>query len=108
METMIPKDYRNAFPKFGTLDIDLPPGFVDCSRDYEACPSFENLELGLRIYVNYADSSLWEAPEIEARFRVWRFGPATSLLLTDDWAEVLALVAGYAASNVMQFPRSGY
>jgi hypothetical protein len=108
METTMSPDYRKAFPNFGILDVDLPPGFVDCSCDYEACPAFENLSLGLRIYVNYVDRSLWEAPETEARFRVWRFGPATSILLTDDWAEVLALVAGYDASNVVQFPRSGY
>lgn len=97
--------YRKDFPEFGALDVELPSGFVDCSCDYEACPSFENPALGLRIYVNYTDRALWEAPETVARFMIWRLASGTTLLATDDWNEVLTLVAGYDSTNVVQFPR---
>jgi hypothetical protein len=100
------QNFRKDFPLFGELDVELPPGFVDDSDEHEACPSFKNSAINIRIYVNYGERSLWEFPETMARFRVQGLGVNDTLLLTDDWDEVLELLAQYASGRLIQFPRS--
>ncbi len=97
--------YRDVFPDFGDIDVSLPAGFHDCSDPIESCPSFENTELGLRIYIANASPDRREFPDNEARFRVWHRVAGRTLLLTDQWNEVEDFVARCKPTNVLLFDR---
>ncbi len=60
----------SAFPDF-QLDIELPAGFRDVSFVNDSCPSFQNDDLDLLLFVDYADPAKREYPETE-RFSLIR------------------------------------
>lgn len=92
MTTEMPQ-YKKAFPDFN-LDIDIPEGFVDCSWENEPCPSFQNIDLELILYVDYADTNLREFKDIE-RFSLVATKNGMfmenndQLITTDNWDEIL-------------------
>lgn len=97
--------YRLAFPDFGDLDVALPEGFADASVDFEISPSFENRELGLRLYVGHADPARRDPVHGNGRFCVARLVDGRTLLQTDDWSLVTDLIAESKPSNLLPFRR---
>ncbi|BBZ93049.1 hypothetical protein BRDID11004_60530 [Bradyrhizobium diazoefficiens] len=88
-------DYRKEFPDFPAADMPaLPQGFEDNSWHNDSCPNFTSAELGLRIWIDYADKAQREHPDA-SRFVL---EPAenedtiTDPIITDDWAVILAAV----------------
>lgn len=85
---------QTEFPNF---DGDLPviDGFEDTSYRHDICPSLTNKELGLQLFVDYADPDLSEYPDLRRSGDVGRFrlvsGEATTHL--DDLGERLAEIA---------------
>jgi hypothetical protein len=75
----IPK-YAIEFPDYGMLDVTIPDGFEEASWHNDACPSWINETLHLRLMVDYADPNDSEAAQIFGgeyhRFQIDR--------LTDD------------------------
>lgn len=56
-------NYREEFPEFGELDVELPEGFVDASWKNDAMPCFTYTHDDgsvLRLWVDYADIKLSE------------------------------------------------
>ena len=93
--------YKTEFPDFGELDVAVPSDFEDTSWHNDVCPSFRSSSRGFLLYIDYADEEKREFPEDKARFTVERmigdtFTPdnsnVTTLLFTDDWNAVLALI----------------
>jgi hypothetical protein len=84
----------HSFPDFPAEDFPaLPEGFEESSYSNDICPSMASASLF--IFVNYADKALRER---DFRYQVCRYDPSDCevgdvLLTTDDWAEVLALIA---------------
>lgn len=100
--------YKTEFPDFGDLDIELPPDFEDTSWRNDTCPSFRSMSRSLLLYIDYADPAAREYPE-STRFTVERvigetFAPdnsnVTTLLHTDDWSAVDALLKMDFASKL--------
>lgn len=82
--------YQAEFPDYPELDVWLPPGYVDTSWHNDTCPSFERTFAGgliARILIDYPDNDEREEPD-NPRFVAW--GPPRPMLVTDDWAEVVA------------------
>lgn len=83
-------DYRKEFPDFGELDIELPEGFVDRSWHNDAMPCFLNKELGLELWVDYADPELSELGREKETGRYPRFIVAdldgNTLASCETWA----------------------
>lgn len=53
-----------AFPDFDVATLPaLPDGFEDASFANDACPSFQHDDLGMILYVDYADAAQREHPE---------------------------------------------
>lgn len=97
--TITPKVFTTEFPDFPAADLPaLPPGFIDSSWRNDACPSMQNTDLSLHIFCDFADAAKREHTDAE-RFIIWALTADGSLddgqgaiLLTNDWAEVLALI----------------
>lgn len=54
-------NYREEFPEFGELDVQIPLGFNDVSWHNDAMPSFQmKLPCGnsVRLWIDYLDRSL--------------------------------------------------
>jgi hypothetical protein len=90
--------YHAAFPSFGLLDVELPPGFVDASYHNDAMPRFERTSNGkiARVWIDDAEKEARDSPDA-ARFTCEVFeGEEThsdhQQFHTDDWREVLAWV----------------
>lgn len=89
-------NYKEAFPDFGELDVEMPEHLKDVSWSNEPCPCFHSAEARVFLYVDYADRGLREFPEIE-RFGLQAAGEDGQhledenrhLLHTDDFALVL-------------------
>lgn len=93
------------FPDFDQSTLPLiPPGFEDQSWRNDTSPRFHHTGLRLTLWIDYADPALAEFPEERAtgimkRFAVYSTDAegaelgAGPDLETDDWAEVLALIA---------------
>lgn len=48
--------YQTEFPDFKPADMPaIPAGFADSSWHNDACPRFENEQLGLTLWVDYLD-----------------------------------------------------
>ncbi|CCD94659.1 hypothetical protein BRAO375_3660053 [Bradyrhizobium sp. ORS 375] len=89
-------DLAREFPGYpaDTLPA-LPAGFVDSSWRNDACPSFDNAALCLRIWCDHPDPSQREFPS-NARFCVSETlpnGESRDLVCSDDWQLVLDCVA---------------
>lgn len=96
--------FREEFPDFPAAEMPaMPDGFDDSSWKNDACPSIKNETLGLLVFVDYVDASLREHPETP-RFVVLKLDAegcledCESLLVTDDWSAVLALIDAKAVS----------
>lgn len=96
--------YREAFPDYGKLDVEIPDGFVDVSNPRYGCPSFACEELGLLLWIDYADSSkggmlLEDHPRFtlqRATFNTQK-GPhgwelKERILNTDEFSEILQAI----------------
>jgi hypothetical protein len=82
------------FADFPAADFPpLPDGFVDTSWHNNVCPSMTNAALGLEIFCDYTDTSKREAPGGKRFSVIHESDVGRSLLDTDDWNEVLVLIA---------------
>jgi hypothetical protein len=95
-------DWQEEFTDFPAADMPPRlPGFVDTSWRNDACPSFADESLGLSVWIDYADPSRREHPEIE-RFSISEIDDSGAhigeepALTTDDWAKVLDFIAARA------------
>jgi hypothetical protein len=91
--------YQKEFPDYPPADMPaIPAGFVDTSWHNNNAPSFENRALGLSIWIDFADPQMRDCEGSE-RFIVNEvksdgvFKSDEAILCTNDWADVLALVA---------------
>lgn len=92
--------FTTEFPDFAPDSLPaLPEGFVDISWHNDACPSFASDTLGLCVFIDFADPAQREFPETP-RFTVFDWDAENGYdtkqtvdLNTDNWAEVMALVA---------------
>jgi hypothetical protein len=87
--------YLTAFPDFPPADMPaIPQGFEDSSWHNDSCPSFTSEELGLRIWIDFADPEQRDITE-GSRFAL---EPSESLdnitdpICTDDWQAILDAV----------------
>jgi hypothetical protein len=87
--------YCTEFPDFHASDMPaIPRGFEDNSWHNDSCPNFISEELGLRIWIDFADKHQREIAE-GSRFVL---EPAdnedniTDPICTDDWAVILEAV----------------
>ena len=86
------------FPDYdlSTLPV-IPEGFVDCSWRNDTCPTWHHEAMGLSLCIDYADPLDREWLDETARFSLTvenACGEAAVLLVTDDWSEVLEVIAG--------------
>ena len=91
--------YRTEFPDFDPATLPaIPEGYDDASWGIEACPSFTNADLGLTIWVDYADASVREHPE-GPRFGIYACdGDGARIddgfeFDSDDWQAILDQIA---------------
>lgn len=91
--------FQTEFPDFPAADFPaLPEGFTDSSWGNDACPSMINEAIRLHIFVDYLDPAKRNFGGEQPRFQVaaldenGSFTGEDSLLDTDDWTEVLALI----------------
>ena len=93
--------FRTEFPDFPLADYPtLPPGFRDSSWHHDVCPSMRNETLGLLVFIDFTDVTKREFTDDDSpRFSVLKMDGdgclenSDTILTTDDWAEVLALIA---------------
>lgn len=94
------RTYLTEFPKFGELDVDLPPGFQDKSSRADAMPSFIKVLSApdvlpvteLVLTIDHADAAARRNPE-SGRFTLLVMQDHAELLgsfETDDYAEILS------------------
>lgn len=94
MNAKVP-DYKLACPNF-VLDVNIPDGFIDRSR-YGQCPSFENKDLDLILYIDYSDPELRAFADSE-RFTLVpkEYGTIRELhektISTDNWDEIIEAI----------------
>jgi hypothetical protein len=97
---------ESEFPDFDLATLPaMPEGFEDVSWHNDTCPSFIDEARGLIVFVDYADPSLSEYPNerrngTAKRFVVCRYDTDMgmtheTLLKTDEWSEVLSLIASH-------------
>ncbi|MGE8636148.1 MAG: hypothetical protein ACN6P8_21585 [Achromobacter piechaudii] len=85
---------RREFPSFDISTLPpLPEGYIDSSSYIDAAPSFENVERGLKVYIDFANYSDRESGRSQ-RFCVSRYDEDEGdyedvALSTNDWAEVV-------------------
>jgi len=85
---------RREFPDYDITTLPtIPEGYRDASSYIDAAPSFENLERGLKVYVDYANYADRESGRSQ-RFCVSRYDEEAGdfedvALSTNDWAEVI-------------------
>lgn len=88
-------NYQKEFPDFPPADLPaIPQGFEDNSWHNDSCPNFTNAELGLRIWVDYADKAQREHPDA-SRFVLEpsdNEDTITDPICTDDWAVIIEAV----------------
>lgn len=92
--------YKETFPKFGNLDINLPPGFVDESSEDNAMPTFVK-KLGngnmLRLWIDFKDKARSKFPN-DPRFCLSVYDKKFDRLHDDirfeKWTETLICIRG--------------
>jgi len=95
-----PPRWLRSFPDFSPPPPAMPPGFNDTSWRDEAMPSFVNPELGLRIWVDYADPALREdpgAPRFSLARVDWDGEAGDDIVATDDWDALVDAVEAESA-----------
>jgi hypothetical protein len=108
--------FREEFDDFPASDWPtMPAGFDDSSWGSDACPSAQNSDLGLLLWIDYADPAKSEYPEARAAGELKRFtlcamyegqGPhgwqaqplnereaSPAICESDDFTEILAALA---------------
>jgi len=88
--------YLTEFPDFGPIDVAIPHDFHDDSWWNDACPSFTR-DLGqgqVVIWVDYADPSKRERPDINGRFKaqVLQNSRVTADTASNTWTDILKWV----------------
>lgn len=84
--------YRDEFPEFGELDVEIPEGFTDNSWHNDVCPSFicQIDEVGDYIVKLSVDHKDPEKRELQGypRFlaQVDKYGIPVDHFGTDDWS----------------------
>jgi hypothetical protein len=98
MERQMTTTFQTEFPDYPVADMPALPehgDFVDTSWHNDACPSITSDALGLHIWIDFADKSVREF-EDGPRFIVARRDDGIvigrTVLETDDWDEVLAVI----------------
>ncbi len=89
--------FLREFPDFPAADMPaIPAGFGDTSWHNDMCPSFTSDQVGLTIWVDFANPEQREYPEWP-RYRVTPQEAGVEVsgesLETNDWSEVEAFVA---------------
>lgn len=99
--------YREVFPKFGKLDVMLPPGFMDDSKAEHQMPTFlKRLPNGnlLRLWIDYRDKALSKYPN-SPRFCISVYSPSFVRLHDDieihEWWQVLIYLTGLEQYNTV-------
>jgi len=85
----MPRTIHNQFPDYPTDALPDLSGFTDTSWHNDACPSFRKGDF--LIWVDYPNPREREGFG-DTQFVVQRVSDEATLLGTDDWTEVLALV----------------
>ncbi len=97
---MTDRTFQTEFPDFHAGDLpEIPAGFADVSWRNDACPSFENEDLGLILIIDFPrpeDREFPEAPRFQLCDRETYEG-----LQTDDFAAILAAASTVAALHAM-------
>lgn len=100
--------YRTEFPDFPEADMPvLPVGFEDTSWANNSAPSFQNDEMRISVWIDFANPEQSEWSEDRASGGMKRFAvnlldaelaPTNDMadLETDDWNEVLAFILAEA------------
>jgi hypothetical protein len=84
--------FRTEFPTFDAASLPaIPADFVDTSWHNDACPSFTNEALNLRVWVDFADPADREFDDAR-RFGLCWNDDNYELVLTDDWSEILRAI----------------
>lgn len=97
--------FAREFPDFPAADFPaLPPTFSDSSWRNDVCPSLTSEVLKMQIFVDFADRARREFPE-GGRYTVNVIKDEDftleTVLDTDDWNEVLALVARHMNDGLL-------
>lgn len=91
--------YQKEFPDFDPATMPaIPGGFSDISWKNDAMPSFECTKLGLVLWIDFLKPEDRETPGMK-RFMAHPMhseGRSHCFIETDDWAEMLAWLEGYA------------
>jgi hypothetical protein len=84
--------YQTEFPDYPVADMpEIPAGFADTSWRQDASPSFTSSSHGLTIWIDYVDLTKREFKNTH-RFVVADVD-GEDVLATDNWSEVLELIA---------------
>jgi hypothetical protein len=90
--------WQREFPDFPPADMpELSPGWEDKSWHNDACPSFHDGDLGLTLWIDYADREKREMPRYSSRFTLLRQDNYEDehgrvIIETDDWNEILTAI----------------
>ncbi|SIO50051.1 hypothetical protein SAMN05443247_06618 [Bradyrhizobium erythrophlei] len=88
-------NHQQEFPDFPAADMPaIPQGFEDNSWHNDSCPNFTSAELGLRIWIDFADPEQREISE-GCRFTLEpsdNEDTITEPISTDDWAVILEAI----------------
>lgn len=93
--------FQTEFPDFPAADMpSLPATFTDVSWHNDTCPCIASDVLRMQIFIDYSEVAKREFPTT-SRFSVMEQSGGVEigcgLLDTDDWSEVLALIAARSA-----------
>lgn len=90
---------KREFPAYPAADLpEMPQGFEDASWHNDMSPSIENRAMGLRVWIDFLKPEDRDLPDSK-RFTVQGIDAdgdlldEDDLLNTDEWADVLALIA---------------
>jgi hypothetical protein len=90
--------WQREFPDFPAADMpDVSPSFEDKSWHNDACPSFYAEDLGLTLWIDYADREKREMPRYSYRFTLLRQDDpeedsGREIIATDNWDEILTAI----------------
>lgn len=93
----VPPPYAREFPDF-VLDVAIPADWEDVSWHNDACPCWRTAPRRFLVFVDYLDQALRENAAEGERFSVFDMDSDETIgeqaFASDDWAAVLAFVAG--------------
>lgn len=96
--------YHTEFTDYPVADMPATPAsFTDTSWHNDVCPSFTSDQLGLTIWIDFADKAVREWPD-SVRFCVYPQNHGVEVsgesLETDDWNAVLDFVIARAKAEI--------